>query len=61
MKQNIASIDRALRVILSLALLSLVFILDGNARWFGLIGVVLLVTATAGWCPIYSVLGLGKR
>ena len=61
MIQNIGSIDRALRVIVGLAVLSLVFILEGNARWFGLIGAVPVFTALVGWCPIYSVLGIGKR
>lgn len=61
MKQNIVSIDRALRVVAGLGLLSLIFILEGNTRWWGLIGVVPLLTAAVGWCPIYSVLGIGNR
>lgn len=61
MKQNIGTVDRTLRIIAGLALLSLIFILEGNARWFGLLGLVLLFTATVKWCPIYSVLGIGKR
>ena len=39
-------------------LLSLVFLLEGKARWFGLIGVVPLVTAFTGFCPLYTVLGM---
>ena len=54
---NVGSVDRVLRVVIGLGLLSLFFILEGNARWFGLIGVVLLVTARIGWCPIYKVCG----
>ena len=61
MKQNIVSMDRALRVAAGLGLLSLIFILEGNARWWGLIGVVPLLTGSVGWCPIYSVLGIGRR
>lgn len=54
---NVGSIDRVFRIVLGLGLLSLFFILDGNARWFGLVGIVLLVTALIGWCPIYKVCG----
>lgn len=61
MKANIGSVDRTLRIIAGLALLTLIFILEGNVRWFGLLGLVLLFTATVKWCPIYSVLGIGKR
>ena len=60
MKPNIGSIDRTLRIVVGLVLLSLVFILEGNARWFGLIGIVLLFTAVVRWCPAYAVLGIGK-
>lgn len=58
MATNVGGLDRALRIIVGLALLSLVFFLDGSARWWGLIGLVPLGTALIGSCPLYSVLGL---
>lgn len=58
MKINVGSIDRVVRVILGLALLSLLFILDGNARYIGLIGIIPLATAAMRSCPLYSVLGM---
>jgi hypothetical protein len=58
MKPNVGSIDRVVRIILGIALLSLLFILEGNARWFGLIGIVPLMTATMRFCPLYAVLGM---
>jgi hypothetical protein len=58
MKTNVGNIDRALRVIVGIALLSLLFILEGNARWFGLIGIVPLFTAVVRFCPLYAVLGM---
>lgn len=58
MKTNVGNADRIVRVVLGLALLSLLFVLDGNARWWGLIGVVPLVTAAFGFCPLYRVVGL---
>jgi hypothetical protein len=55
---NIGAADRAIRVILGLALLSAIFLLDGKERWFGLIGIVPLLTAAVKVCPLYTVLGL---
>lgn len=58
MKENVGSIDRVVRIVLGLALLALIFILDGNVRWLGLIGIVPLATAAMKSCPLYSVLGM---
>ena len=58
MTQNIGTVDRGLRIVLGLALLSLLVVLDGNARWFGLIGVIPLFTALVRWCPLYTLLGI---
>lgn len=58
MQKNVGSIDRALRVAAGLGLLSLVFLLEGGARWFGLIGLVPLATALLGNCPVYTLLGI---
>ncbi|MFO0989522.1 MAG: DUF2892 domain-containing protein [Alphaproteobacteria bacterium] len=55
---NMGSIDRVVRVVVGLALLSLLFVLDGGARWFGLIGVVPILTAAIGWCPAYLAFGI---
>ena len=60
MKTNVGSIDRILRVLIGLALLSLFFILDGSAKWWGLVGLVPLLTAAAGNCPLYSILGISS-
>jgi hypothetical protein len=58
MKANVGSIDRLLRIVLGLAMLSAIFLLDDSARWFGLIGLVPLLTATVRVCPLYTVLGI---
>lgn len=58
MKQNVGGIDKFIRIILGVVLLALVFVIEGNARWFGLIGVVPLFTAFVGWCPAYSLIGV---
>lgn len=54
--RNEGSIDRALRVVLGIVLISLVFF--GPQSAWGWIGVVPLVTGLAGTCPLYSVLGI---
>jgi len=58
MRLNVGGFDKLLRIVVGLGLLALVFVLQGGARWFGLIGVVPLVTGLVGYCPLYSVLGL---
>jgi len=60
MNTNIGSIDRAVRIVVGLALLSLVFLLNGSGRWLGLVGVVLLLTAWFRFCPLYTVLGISS-
>jgi len=56
MKANEGTIDRVLRIILGLALISIVF--TGPQTAWGWIGVVPLVTGLAGMCPLYSILGI---
>ena len=61
MNTNVGSIDRAVRVVLGLALLSVVVMVNGPARWLGLIGLVPLSTAAFAVCPLYTVLGIRTR
>lgn len=56
MTKNEGTFDRALRVIVGLALLSLVFV--GPQTLWGLIGLVPLITGLIGICPVYSMLGI---
>jgi hypothetical protein len=56
MNRNVGSIDRAIRVVAGLALLSLTVV--GPKTAWGLVGLVPLVTALAGWCPAYTLLGI---
>jgi hypothetical protein len=58
MKANVGGIDRALRILAGLALLSLVFVLDGSARWWGLAGILPLATGLFRFCPAYLLFGL---
>lgn len=54
--RNEGTIDRALRVIAGLALISLFFV--GPKTPFGLIGIVPLLTGLIGSCPLYTLFGL---
>ena len=61
MKINVGAIDRALRVIVGIALLAFAFGLIGPAtgwNWVGWIGIIPLATGAVGSCPLYSILGL---
>jgi hypothetical protein len=53
---NEHSIDRAVRVILGLGLLALVFV--GPHSMWGLLGAIPLLTGLLGSCPAYTLLGV---
>ena len=58
-KTNEGTIDRALRVIVGLALIAAFFLTSGGSyHWLYLIGIVPLVTGMVETCPLYSVLGM---
>lgn len=56
MQANIGSIDKIVRIIAGLILISLVFV--GPQTSWGWIGVVPLATALIGWCPLYRLIGM---
>lgn len=58
MKANVGGIDRVLRIAVGIVILSLVFILEGNARYWGLVGLLPLVTGVFQFCPAYALFGL---
>ena len=55
MKANVGMIDRALCIIVGLALIGLT--LNGNIGVWGWIGVVPLATGIFRFCPAYTLLG----
>jgi len=54
--RNEHSVERVLRVVVGLGVLSLVFV--GPQTPWGWLGLVPLVTGLLGSCPLYTVLGL---
>ena len=58
MKANVGSIDKLLRIVVGLALIA--WALWGEGAWhrLGFIGIVPILTALVGFCPLYTLLGL---
>jgi hypothetical protein len=60
MLQNVCSTtERVVRVIIGLAILSLVYFLQdyGAVRYWGLVGIIPIGTAVIKYCPISHLLG----
>jgi hypothetical protein len=58
MTPNVGSLDKIVRIVFGLGLLSLWFVLEGSMRYVALIGVVPLLTAAMGFCPAYTLFGI---
>jgi len=58
MKQNVGTFDRIARLILGIGLIGFALIAEGSISKFGWIGVIPLLTAFIGFCPIYTLIGV---
>jgi len=56
MKANEGNLDRALRVIVGLGLVAIVFV--GPQTPWGWVGLIPLATGVFGLCPLYTLLGI---
>ncbi len=56
MEKNVGGIDKAARIMIGLALLSLIFFFKGTERWVALLGIIPLTTGLFGFCPLYTIL-----
>jgi hypothetical protein len=56
MKQNVHNMERVIRILVGLGLISLVFV--GPQTPWGWLGVIPLATGIIGWCPPYALLGI---
>ena len=61
MNKNVGQVDRWIRIIVGVVLLSLILFLSGGIRWIGLIGLIPLSTGLVGTCPIYSILKISTN
>mgnify|MGYP000010949370 CR=1 FL=1 len=55
-KQNIGTIDRAIRALAGLVLIALAVFGQGMA--WGWIGIIPLATSVVSYCPAYSIFGI---
>jgi hypothetical protein len=53
---NEGTLDRVIRVVIGLALVSLVFV--GPRSLWGLVGLVPIATGVVGFCPLYRLVGV---
>ena len=58
MEKNVGGIDRSVRIIAGLVILSLFFVVDASYRLWALAGLVPLITGLIGWCPAYLPFGI---
>ena len=56
MKKNIHPIERTVRVLAGIGLMSMAFVGPQNL-WF-LFGIIPVLTGLSGWCPPYQMLGI---
>ncbi|MBS1192293.1 MAG: hypothetical protein H6Q97_272 [Nitrospirae bacterium] len=56
MKKNVGSVERAIRIITGIAILSLAFV--GPQSPWAYLGIIPLATGLMGWCPAYALLGI---
>ena len=55
MKKNIGGVDRAIRIIAGIGIVSLVFV--GPQSPWAYLGIIPLATGLVGWCPPYALFG----
>ncbi len=57
MKSNMGETDRIIRAVLGIGLLASFAMLPAPQRYVGLLGVIPLLTAVVGFCPLYRIFG----
>ncbi|WP_462325932.1 YgaP family membrane protein [Desulfoplanes sp.] len=57
MRCNVGKSERIIRVVVGLAIFALG---AGVDSWWGLVGIVPVLTAAIGWCPVSAVFGLSS-
>lgn len=54
MGTNVGHLDRILRIVVGLAILVYGYMMGS---WWGLIGLIPLITGLIKWCPVYTLIG----
>ena len=55
MHHNVGGIDQILRIVLGVVICTIGVIYN---NWWGMAGLIPLVTGTMSWCPLYNLVGL---
>ncbi|MDX1796125.1 MAG: DUF2892 domain-containing protein [Hydrogenovibrio sp.] len=55
MGTNVGHLDRILRIVIGLAILVYGYMMGS---WWGLIGLIPLITGLIKWCPVYTLIGV---
>ncbi len=55
MKKNMGRIDRIIRIVLGLAVIGIGIAMQS---WWGLLGLIFLITSFMNYCPIYTLFGM---
>ena len=57
MHHNVGGIDQILRIVLGVVICTIGVIYN---NWWGMVGLIPLVTGTMSWCPIYNLVELSS-
>lgn len=58
MMKNVGVLDRIIRLISGMALLSMLVLVNGTWKYVGLLGIPLILTGMLGMCLVYRILGV---
>ena len=56
MKKNMGGVERIIRIVVGIGILSLAFV--GPQSPWAYLGLLPLITGLVGWCPPYALLGI---
>jgi hypothetical protein len=59
--KNVGQTDKLIRIILGIVLLSIFFFVEGNAKYFGVLGIIPLYTGLTGKCALYKLFGINTK
>ena len=57
MHHNVGGIDQILRIVLGVVICTIGVIYN---NWWGIVGLIPLVTGTMSWCPLYNLVWLSS-
>jgi sulfite exporter TauE/SafE len=58
MKRNVGNIDRLIRIVVGIAIIAFGVYYK---NWWGAVGIIPIITALIGWCPVYVPFGISTH